>query len=111
VLTRLLNKLNPHHQVFVKEPSRVLLVGPDATDDCRQMNNEVRLRVDIKPFYVRQLYQIIVNAAWRKYFHPTEGLETLNDKPPQKTTASGDDYPLVRKTLAELFHSNFQNDE
>ena len=47
-LARLLHQFNAHHQIIIKEFSRIFAVGPDTSDHRGQMNDHIRTGLGVQ---------------------------------------------------------------
>src|SRR5258708_16756602 len=80
--------MQPHNGIVIEKSAGIFLVGIDTSDDCGEMDENVRARVLIKPKDIGFLAQIVVPAAWRNNFPAPFRPKLFNNEGPQKTMAA-----------------------
>jgi hypothetical protein len=98
VLTGLLHQLCAHHEIVVEEFAGILLVGSNAADYRRQVNDQVGSSVGEQTLNVSHLNKVVINTARDEYLDAREGFQFCHKRAAEKTCASGDDDLLVRES-------------
>jgi hypothetical protein len=62
--TRVLQGHRAHHEVLVREPSRIGAIRADAADDGSQMDHYQRLEGGEQPLDIRFAREVVVATAW-----------------------------------------------
>jgi alcohol dehydrogenase class IV len=97
MLARLLNKLDSHHQIFVKELSRVLLVCANAADHSREMYDQVRSRFEEQTINIGSFDEVIFAPLRHKNFQAAKPAQTFDNEGSQEPSASCYQHLFERK--------------
>src|SRR5258708_1060577 len=80
--------MQPHNGVVIEKSAGIFLVGIDTSDDCGEMDENVRTGVLIEPKDIGFPAQTVVPAAWRNTSPAPFRPKLFNNEGPQKPMAA-----------------------
>ena len=87
---RLVEKLDPHHEVLVEEGTGILLVEADAPDLRGEVDDDIGPLLIIEPADVLRPYEIVIGQIGDEDVVIAVRLKGLDEVFPQKTLSAGD---------------------
>jgi len=94
---RLLHQLNAHHEVFIEEAAGETPVGANASNDCGQMDDDVRAGVFQQAGDVRFFREIVFPASRDNNTFAAGILQLADYVPPEESGAARYDYRLINE--------------
>ena len=85
------HELGPHHQIFIEKTAGAQPIGLNSAHACRQVNDDIRTRVQEEPLHRIKLNQIILAAPGNENISGASQPEALDHMRSQKPGATGHD--------------------